>query len=214
MTHQLFFLTGHKLKHISKQKMKIHSSAIVLASVLCWTSTHAFVPKSFGGHHRLTSLHVALDPSSTTTKSTIAGLQHAPITLFGKDHAGANASDKHLLGGKGANLAEMSFIGLSVPPGFTISTEVCDQFCNVWNQELPPELWSQVVESLKTIESEMQSTFGSPENPLLLSVRSGAAISMPVSPGECVIFKNTGPTHMSLSSLLALDYLTFLSSRA
>eukprot|EP00978_Attheya_sp_CCMP212_P033351 scaffold134220_cov47-Attheya_sp.AAC.1 len=157
----------------------IHSSAIVLASLLCWTSTHAFVPKSFGGHNRLTSLHVATDPSSTTTKSPTDGLQHAPITLFGKDHAGANASDKHLLGGKGANLAEMSFIGLSVPPGFTISTEVCDQFCNVWNQELPQNIWNQVVESLKTIETEMQSTFGSPENPLLLSVRSGAAISMP-----------------------------------
>jgi hypothetical protein len=157
--------------------MKIHSSAILLLpSLLCWTSTQAFVPKSFGGHHRLTSLHVATDTTATTT-----GLQHAPITLFGKDHAGANASDKHLLGGKGANLAEMSFIGLAVPPGFTISTEVCDQFCNVWNQELPAELWNQVVESLKTIESEMQSTFGSPENPLLLSVRSGAAISMPVS---------------------------------
>lgn len=185
--------------------MKIHSSSatILLTSLLSWssTTTQAFVPNSFLGHRGTTTtattsqLQVAIDPSSTTTSTsatptttkqpttpTTAGLQHAPISLFGKDHAGANASDKHLLGGKGANLAEMSFIGLSVPPGFTISTEVCDQFCNVWNQELPAELWNQVVEeSLKTIEDEMQSTFGSPENPLLLSVRSGAAISMPVS---------------------------------
>jgi hypothetical protein len=165
--------------------MKVQSSAALLTSLLCWTSTtQAFVPKSFSGHHRLTSLYVATDPSpstTTTTTTVTTGLQHAPITLFGKDHAGANASDKHLLGGKGANLAEMSFIGLSVPPGFTISTEVCYQFCNVWNRELPVELWNQIVESLKTIESEMQSTFGSPKNPLLLSVRSGAAISMPVS---------------------------------
>jgi pyruvate,orthophosphate dikinase len=83
------------------------------------------------------------------------------------------------LGGKGANLAEMSAIGLSVPPGFTITTEICDRFCNAWNSEIPSELWQQIVSSLASVETEMESQFGSSTNPLLLSVRSGAAISMP-----------------------------------
>jgi len=84
-----------------------------------------------------------------------------------------------LLGGKGANLAEMSRIGLSVPPGFTITTECCKQFCGDWNQKLPPALWKQIQDSVSTIETAMDAQFGSPQNPLLLSVRSGAAISMP-----------------------------------
>jgi len=73
----------------------------------------------------------------------------------------------------------MSSIGLSVPPGFTITTECCDKFCNTWNQELPKEIWEDVKKSVKTIEEAMGCTFGSSDNPLLLSVRSGAAISMP-----------------------------------
>lgn len=73
----------------------------------------------------------------------------------------------------------MSAIGLSVPPGFTISTECCDAFCSHWDQSLPPAIWEEALESLKTIESAMGCEYGSPENPLLLSVRSGAAISMP-----------------------------------
>jgi len=106
------------------------------------------------------------------------GLDHNAISLFGKGRMGTTG-DKTLLGGKGANLAEMSRIGLSVPPGFTITTECCKQFCGVWNNEIPAELWEEVLESLKTVEEDMGRTFGDPENPLLLSVRSGAAVSMP-----------------------------------
>jgi len=121
------------------------------------------------------------DTTTTTTDTSQLGLEHAPIALFGKGQQGTTGSntDKHLLGGKGANLAEMSRIGLSVPPGFTITTECCKQFCGDWNQKLPPALWKQIQDSVSTIETAMDAQFGSPQNPLLLSVRSGAAISMP-----------------------------------
>jgi len=104
-----------------------------------------------------------------------------PISLFGKGHAGAQANAKALLGGKGANMAEMSSIGLSVPPGFTLTTECCQSFCNEWNQQLPPLLWDQVQKAVQTIEDAMGDhvKFGDASRPLLLSVRSGAAISMP-----------------------------------
>jgi hypothetical protein len=109
------------------------------------------------------------------------GLEYPPISLFGKGKSGitGNHLARTLLGGKGANLAEMSKIGLSVPPGFTITTECCKHYHGVWNQKLPPDLWNQILDSLKTIESDMNSKFGDQHNPLLLSVRSGAAASMP-----------------------------------
>jgi len=73
----------------------------------------------------------------------------------------------------------MSSIGLSVPPGFTITTECCSAFCGGWDQELPDDIWEEVLRALTTIEDAMGCKYGSNENPLLLSVRSGAAISMP-----------------------------------
>ncbi|GMH52883.1 hypothetical protein TrRE_jg2502 [Triparma retinervis] len=108
-------------------------------------------------------------------------LENGPINLFGKGEEGKGADSKWLLGGKGANLAEMSSIGLSVPPGFTLTTECCNAFCDPtkWNGEIHPDVWDATLESLKTIESKMDCEFGSESNPLLLSVRSGAAISMP-----------------------------------
>ena len=75
----------------------------------------------------------------------------------------------------------MSGYGLAVPPGFTISTECCARYCDDWGFQLPASLEQEIVDSLAAVEAEMQSKFGSPENPLLLSVRSGAAISMPGS---------------------------------
>jgi pyruvate,orthophosphate dikinase len=72
----------------------------------------------------------------------------------------------------------MSEYGLAVPPGFTITTECCSRYCDDWQQALPNTLMQQIVDSLTAVEEEMNSKFGSPENPLLLSVRSGAAISM------------------------------------
>ena len=89
-----------------------------------------------------------------------------------------NREMKNLLGGKGANLAEMTNIGIPVPPGFTISTEACLRYYN--NEEkLPEGVYEQVKNALKSLEEEMDQVFGDPSNPLLISVRSGARVSMP-----------------------------------
>ncbi|MBS1728794.1 MAG: pyruvate, phosphate dikinase [Armatimonadetes bacterium] len=89
-----------------------------------------------------------------------------------------NATMRDLLGGKGANLAEMTNIGLPVPPGFTITTEVCTAY-NEGGQKLPDGLLDEVMTALAHVESALGKKFGDPNNPLLLSVRSGAKFSMP-----------------------------------
>ena len=124
------------------------------------------------------SVSIEETTKTTTTTAHHLGLQHPPISPFGKRQS-ATSNSKQILGGKGANLAEMSSIGLAVPPGFTITTECCDKFCKEWNQKLPGSLWKDIQESLKDVEHAMGCEFGSETNPLLLSVRSGAAISMP-----------------------------------
>jgi pyruvate,orthophosphate dikinase len=86
---------------------------------------------------------------------------------------------KDLLGGKGAGLAEMSRIGLPVPPGFTITTEACLEFQARGGKEIDPVLWEEVLEHLRKLEERTGKKFGEVENPLLVSVRSGAPISMP-----------------------------------
>ena len=96
---------------------------------------------------------------------------------FGGGHADGSKEDKELLGGKGAGLAEMTRIGIPVPPGFTITTEVCRQFLKLG--EYPRGLREQVAANLKRVEVDTGKKFGSAENPLLVSVRSGAAVSMP-----------------------------------
>jgi len=85
---------------------------------------------------------------------------------------------KELLGGKGANLAEMASIGLPVPPGFTVTTEVCTYFYQN-EKEYPDALKAQIAEAVAQLEKDMDAKFGDPANPLLLSVRSGARVSMP-----------------------------------
>jgi pyruvate, orthophosphate dikinase len=100
------------------------------------------------------------------------------VYFFGAGSADGNAEMKALLGGKGANLAEMANLGLPVPPGFTISTDICTYYYE-HNGEYPPELKGQVEEALHRLEEMLERKFGDPENPLLVSVRSGAAISMP-----------------------------------
>jgi pyruvate, orthophosphate dikinase len=97
---------------------------------------------------------------------------------FGDGKAEGSAAMKNLLGGKGANLAEMSLLGLPVPLGFTITTEVCDIYYKN-NRQFPQELKVQVAESLKIMEQNLGINFGDEENPLLFSVRSGARASMP-----------------------------------
>jgi len=97
---------------------------------------------------------------------------------FGGGKADGSASMRMLLGGKGANLAEMSALGLPVPPGFTITTEVCTYYY-ANDRQYPPELAAEVDAALAKIESELGMRFGDPLHPLLCSVRSGAPLSMP-----------------------------------
>lgn len=100
------------------------------------------------------------------------------VYSFGDGQSEGDASMKNLLGGKGANLAEMSKMGLPVPPGFTISTEFCD-FYYKNNEEFPESLKIEVAKAVAKIEEKIGANFGDKKNPLLFSVRSGARASMP-----------------------------------
>ncbi len=100
------------------------------------------------------------------------------VYFYGNGQAEGRADMKNLLGGKGANLAEMTSIGLPVPPGFTITTEVCTEFYKN-DSSYPSSLAAEVSANLKQVEALMGRTFGDPQNPLLVSVRSGARASMP-----------------------------------
>ncbi|MCO5249973.1 MAG: pyruvate, phosphate dikinase [Candidatus Kapabacteria bacterium] len=112
------------------------------------------------------------------SKNSKKSKSHQYVYYFGGDQADGTAEMKGLLGGKGANLAEMVNIGLPVPPGFTITTEVCTYFYKN-KHSYPKELTKQVEKAIKQMEKEMGAKFGDAKNPLLLSVRSGARASMP-----------------------------------
>src|SRR5579863_4187085 len=100
------------------------------------------------------------------------------VYAFGGGGADGDASMKDLLGGKGANLAEMSALGLPVPPGFTISTEACTHYYGN-GRKYPDSLPAEVAQGLARVESLTGKRFGDATAPLLLSVRSGARASMP-----------------------------------
>src|SRR5688500_8885632 len=100
------------------------------------------------------------------------------VYYFGDGHAEGNARMKDLLGGKGAGLAEMTNIGVPVPPGFTISTAVCTYF-SAHDKSYPHELKKEVVKNLAAVEKSVGRKFGDKAKPLLVSVRSGARASMP-----------------------------------
>jgi pyruvate,orthophosphate dikinase len=122
-------------------------------------------------------------PKSETASSSAgaAGSNGHPtkmIYYFGRTKTEGNGKQKQLLGGKGANLAEMTSIGLPVPPGFTITTEVCDLYYKN-GRKLPPGLMDDVTRNVGVLEKELGKKFGDTTNPLLVSVRSGAAQSMP-----------------------------------
>ncbi|ADU65524.1 pyruvate, phosphate dikinase [Desulfurispirillum indicum S5] len=105
-------------------------------------------------------------------------MAHKYVFFFGDGKAEGDGSDKGLLGGKGAGLAEMTNLGIPVPPGFTISTEACISYYTN-NSQYPAGMWDQLLEALKKLEVATGKGFGRVENPLLVSVRSGARASMP-----------------------------------
>ncbi|MGD8822526.1 MAG: PEP/pyruvate-binding domain-containing protein, partial [Anaerolineales bacterium] len=92
--------------------------------------------------------------------------------------AGSWEGVRALLGGKGANLAEMTRIGVPVPPGFTVTTDACNAFLDA-GESFPEDMWDQVVAALKDVEEKTEKKFGDKDNPLLVSCRSGAKFSMP-----------------------------------
>ena len=171
--------------------MKI--SPLLLLSTWPWLAT-AFVAPTQKVSTSLPSLSFRLegsvasdDRTTTTTASSLIlpGLTVPPISPFGQGMPTSTSvassippdQAKHFLGGKGANLAQMSSMGLAVPPGFTLTTECCALYTSeTWQQQLPDALWEQVLTQLAHVEKAMGCDFGSPTNPLLLSVRSGAAI--------------------------------------
>ncbi|OQB08023.1 MAG: Pyruvate, phosphate dikinase [Candidatus Cloacimonetes bacterium ADurb.Bin211] len=121
------------------------------------------------------------------------------VYLFGNGKAEGNAEMKDLLGGKGANLAEMDLIGIPVPPGFTITTEACIAYTKYGTAKIKELLEDDVKSAMKHIENIMQMQFGSNENPLLVSVRSGARASMP---GMMDTILNLGLNDNSIQGLI------------
>ncbi|MEO6809186.1 MAG: PEP/pyruvate-binding domain-containing protein, partial [Isosphaeraceae bacterium] len=119
------------------------------------------------------------------------------VYSFGGGKAEGKAGMKDLLGGKGANLAEMSAIGIPVPPGFTLTTEVCAAYYEQ-GRTLPEAVRPQVEAALKTMEQAAGTHLGDPSDPLLVSVRSGAAMSMP---GMMNTILNLGLTDASVEGL-------------
>ena len=111
-------------------------------------------------------------------KTSKAGKSHKHLYFFGAGKADGNRTMKDLLGGKGAGLAEMTNAGLPVPPGFTISTEVCNIYYKE-HRKIPAAIDREIEDHLKKLEKVAGATLGSTENPLLVSVRSGAKFSMP-----------------------------------
>ncbi len=111
-----------------------------------------------------------------------------------------DGKNKQLLGGKGANLCEMTQIGLNVPPGFVISTEACLTYLATDDHSLPPGVLTQVNEHMKEVERASGKIFGDPQNPLLVSVRSGSALSMP---GMMDTILNLGLNQKTLQGLIA-----------
>jgi pyruvate,orthophosphate dikinase len=121
------------------------------------------------------------------------------VYFFGGGKADGKAEMKNLLGGKGANLAEMSLLGIPVPPGFTISTEVCTHFMKT-KGKYPDSLEKEVNDAISRVEKLMQCNYADSHNPLLFSVRSGARVSMP---GMMETVLNIGLSEKTIPGLIA-----------
>src|SRR5215218_4587716 len=119
------------------------------------------------------------------------------VYFFGGGAADGDGKMKELLGGKGANLAEMSKIGIPVPPGFTITTEVCAAYYEQ-GKKIPEAAIPEIDEALKKVEATFGKKFGDPSDPMLVSVRSGAALSMP---GMMNTILNLGLTDASVEGM-------------
>ena len=122
------------------------------------------------------------------------------VYLFGDKTAEGDKKMKNLLGGKGANLAEMCLIGVPVPPGFTITTDTCTEYNKFGKDAVVALIKEEVEAAVANVEKIMGTEFGSNENPCLLSVRSGARVSMP---GMMDTVLNLGMNDSSVEGLIA-----------
>jgi pyruvate,orthophosphate dikinase len=122
------------------------------------------------------------------------------IYAWGGGQAEGDATMRDLLGGKGAGLAEMTNAGLPVPPGFTITTEACNDYFTA-GEKLPDGLWDDILEAVHEVEAQTGKRFGDAADPLLVSVRSGAKFSMP---GMMDTVLNLGLNEETLNGLIAL----------
>jgi pyruvate,orthophosphate dikinase len=140
----------------------------------------------------------------THTQAPVAERAHKAakryVYAFGGGRAEGDASMRDLLGGKGAGLAEMTNAGLPVPPGFTVTTEACNDYFGA-GEKLPDGLWDDVLEAVQQVEQATGKGFGTAANPLLVSVRSGAKFSMP---GMMDTVLNLGLNEQTLHGLIAL----------
>src|SRR3954469_21762104 len=150
---------------------------------------------------------LACDNRATMTTTAPAPVQDRPhqaakryIYAWGEGSAEGNGEMKGLLGGKGAGLAEMTRAGLPTPPGFTITTEACNDYFAAGGR-LPDGLWDDVLEAMREVERRSGKGFGDTSNPLLVSVRSGAKFSMP---GMMDTVLNLGLNEETLNGLIAL----------
>ena len=120
------------------------------------------------------------------------------VYTFGDGRAEGNAEMRNLLGGKGANLAEMNLLGMPVPPGFTITTEVCTEYTKSGRDAVVASIKPEVEQAIKHVEELTGKKFDDPSNPLLVSVRSGARASMP---GMMDTVLNLGMNDATVASL-------------
>ena len=135
--------------------------------------------KKAGGTKKKAAARKKAAAARKSAKSAAAkAASQRKVFSFGGGKADGHAAMKETLGGKGANLAEMTSLGIPVPPGFTISTEVCAEF-NRRGGKLPPDVKADVLTALANVEQLMEMRFGDPDRPLLVSIRSGARASMP-----------------------------------
>ena len=142
--------------------------------------TLQIIIKTFGELHKKHYLCATIKKCITYYKfDTKSTMSQKRVYTFGNGKAEGNAKMREELGGKGANLAEMNLIGVPVPPGFTITTDCCNEYYEVGQEKIMELLNDDVMAAVKHIEVLMNSKFGDKENPLLVSVRSGARASMP-----------------------------------
>jgi len=160
---------------------------------------HNFYPYPFSFlQGKYTCKTIPMETTKTESPVAKATKGATPKKYVYSFHEG-DGKDKKLLGGKGANLCEMTQIGLNVPPGFVISTDACLEYLATTTRELPPGLLDEVRKQMMQVEKKSRKNFGDPENPLLVSVRSGSAMSMP---GMMDTILNLGLNQKTLQGLI------------